>query len=493
VNFSLPHAWTGDTFPFSSPREWQARALPQAVASLEAGERGVVRAIMGAGKAALAAELCYVSVPEERESIVVTAPTQALVRQLSDTIRDRIGKYYVGRYYADEKQPLRPIVVVCLDSLPKFFRELSVASRRVGLWIADEVHRTETETVDEALTILDPELRIGLTATPYLAKDSGALERWDRLVFEYGVKEALEDGVVVPWRLEHYTGAEASFGLACLSELARACELGPGVVNANTIADADNFARLARDYGVDVRTIHSGNTRDQNEKRLERLRLGEIDAVVHVSMLQEGVDLPWLRWLLLRRNTKSKVRFAQEVGRVLRATEGKTFATIFDPLELFASLKLTHEACLSGGAVDEALEDVDLLEEAADELLEVFEDESDETVEERVIRGLTPLEAYLRQVVVALDVAGVLEQKVAPRRMRKEDPTIKQIRYAKKLNRVPDPKIVRGLPQRHREILSFGVREAQRLNKGALSDLISILVGLRKSKQWPALADELAS
>jgi superfamily II DNA or RNA helicase len=487
LNFSPGYAWTGDSFPYPSPREWQARALPIVLEAADSGRPIIVRAIMGSGKAAFAAELCYCASPNvSSETIVVSAPSRSLVDQLSETIGNRLGAENVGRYYTEAKQADRPIVIACLDSLPSLAGALLELGRTVPLWIADEVHRTETDTVSAFLEAAQPERRVGLTATPYLS--SGGLVSWDEVVFEYTVAEALDDGVIVPWKLESWTGAEVALDIASLQLAERGRELGPGVINATTISDAEAFKGLCHEYGLRTETVHSRKKKAENADAINRLEAGELDAVIHVSMLQEGVDLPWLRWILLRRNTGSKVRFAQEVGRVLRSHPGKTHATIFDPLDLFEAYKLTLEAVLSGGDVDAPAEDKDPLEESADEVFEELELEIPE--EERTVNALGPCEAYLRRVVMTLDAAGVIDQKVASRSMRQDDPSEKQLRYLAKLRNVlRDRSVVPEIPDRHRELLEFARRKAPRMNRGVSSDLISILVGLRRSKTWPKVAE----
>jgi len=489
LNFDHSYAWTGPTFPYSSPRAWQARALPVAVSAMMQGKRSIVRAIMGSGKAALAAEICFVSITNMgSESIVVSAPSVNLVDQLAETIGNRLGEKNVGKYYPSAKQFDRPVVVACLDSLPSLADALLASGRSVPLWIADEAHRCETETVETFVSAMRPERRVGLTATPYLS--SGGLESWDEVVFSYSVEEALEDGVIVPFKVESWVGdPDAPIDVASLELAKRGKELGPGVINASTIEDAEAFGALCHEFGIRVRTVHSRKSKAENAATIEALRVGELDAVVHVSMLQEGVDLPWLRWILLRRNTQSRVRFAQEVGRVLRACPGKDFATVFDPLELFTAYKITLEAVLSGGST-KGEKEVDPVEESAEEIEKILDEDLPEF--EKFAAAVTSCESYLRRVVLTLDAVGISDQKVASRSMRQEQPTEAQIRVLKSLKNVlAHEDLVLGLPDRHRFLLEYCRRNSPRTNKGVASDLISILLGLRSAKRWPTKIAEL--
>ena len=70
---------------------------------------------------------------------------------------------------------------------------------------------------------------------------------------------------------------------------------------------------------------------NQNEINLERFRNGEIDVLINVKMLTEGVDVPDVKTVFLTRDTNSSILFTQMVGRALRgegAGGNKTTANI---------------------------------------------------------------------------------------------------------------------------------------------------------------------
>ena len=110
---------------------------------------------------------------------------------------------------------------------------------------------------------------------------------------------------------------------------------GPGVVSALNIDDAESYAGYLNRYGIKSAAIHSKMRRSDRDRLLNSLKNGSLKCLVHVSLLAEGVDMPWLSWLCLRRPVGSRVRFVQEVGRVLRAHPEKEIAYILDPHDLF--------------------------------------------------------------------------------------------------------------------------------------------------------------
>lgn len=70
---------------------------------------------------------------------------------------------------------------------------------------------------------------------------------------------------------------------------------------------------------------------NQNDINLERFKNGEIEVLINVKMLTEGVDVPDVKTVFLTRDTNSSILFIQMVGRALRgegAGGNKTTANI---------------------------------------------------------------------------------------------------------------------------------------------------------------------
>jgi len=321
----------------------------------------MVQAVMGAGKSVLLSEVCAQAILGVNDCIVVTTSSVKLVEQLHGDLAGRIGGRRVGRYYTHAKETSCQVIVACIDSAERLAALLKEQGRRVALWIADEAHRTESVGIHRAHEAMSPHASLGFTATPYRSRKSEEISLFRTMVFEYSPTDGLADGVILPWRVVPWAGDEVPLDQACVEMISSAD--GPGVANASSVDDAEAFSAILNASGIVSMPIHSYLDRREQNERLESLRTGRVRCLVHVAMLQEGVDLPWLRWLCLRRNTTSRVRFAQEVGRVLRCYPGKTEGVIFDPLDLFATLKLNYAAVLYGQAAESSsVEFVDIVE-----------------------------------------------------------------------------------------------------------------------------------
>ena len=72
--------------------------------------------------------------------------------------------------------------------------------------------------------------------------------------------------------------------------------------------------------GRSVPSIDGVGRRDnkQNELTLKEFRDGNLDVLVNVKMLTEGVDVPDIKTVMITRNTTSGILFTQMIGRALR-------------------------------------------------------------------------------------------------------------------------------------------------------------------------------
>jgi superfamily II DNA or RNA helicase len=481
------------------PRSWQVPAYDAVLKHISAPnpKPSLVRAIMGSGKSILLAQIIASVELEPNECIVVTTPTQKLVRQLFATIRDRVeGDEFlltpkVGMYYALKKDFNTPIIVTCLPSAPELAEILTNRlSKKCALMFLDEAHRSENTSIKSAHGCLAPLITCGASATPFLAKEDSSLTLFETLLYDYGPKEAIADKVVVPWRIINWQGGEAELDEACFAMCKDA--VGPGMFNAVSIKDAEEFADNLNKNGFPAMAVHSKLLDSEVDARIFLLKTGKLRAIVHVNMLAEGVDLPWLQWLCLRRPVSSRVRFAQEVGRVLRAWfdkltgQQKTEAVLYDPHDLFGSLKLTYEAVLGGEYLnDKEKPEEDPIKEmqrALEQQMFICTQELVGAKADKRPLNMGPLASYLRELVNAFDVCGLCDRKVTPGSWRsmgisaKQDVAIGNLGWT--INH-------RSVPKTHQRCLDILSKERRSLSKGLASDLMTVMMTIGDKKKWP--------
>ena len=337
-------------------RKWQAEALPIAIDALKQKKRPIIAAFMGAGKSVLIAELIRRSREQEGRGVVVLAPRTALVEQLSATFGKVLGPENVGQWWEARKQADRRVTVSTYQSLPTLVDRWKANGRSCSLLVCDEAHRTEADAILDAVSALEGLApgrwlaRIGVTATPFRSSKKEALSLWDSVAFRYSYADAVRDGVVVPHRVIGWSGTgNADETDKICTEMLLQADCWPALASAKTIVDAEAFAVHLTAQGIRSAAIHSQLPGPLQKARIDALKSGALRCLVHVSMLSEGSDFPWLRTLLLRRPVGAKVRFVQEVGRVLRVdpeNPGKVDGLILDPFDLFGDHGLKHPEAL---------------------------------------------------------------------------------------------------------------------------------------------------
>lgn len=464
-----PSPWEGAPW---EPRKWQREMLPSVRAALAKGERTVVHAGTGSGKSVGLTEIVYLTaaLASDDEVVVVSTPTQNLVKQLSRTVAARCGKRAVGVYYGRKKQPERRIIVTCNPSLSALADELALAKRRVRLLVADECHGTEAETLKEAIPGLAPRWLVGFTATPFRSVESESLSLFQSVCFSYGLADALRDRVLVPWTVINWDGHGDGATDAVCVEMIRKHGEGPGIVSALSIDDAESYAERLCAEGIEAQAIHSRLPDAEQEARIKALQEGRLRCLVHVALLAEGVDLPWLRWLCLRRPVGARVRFVQEVGRVLRVHPGKRRAVVMDPHDLFGLHGLPSSPAV--GVNDAAIEAF----EASIGERKPSEGPSEEK-ELPLAKAIDASTRWARSLLLALQAAGIAKNDaVEAGTWRTRRPSDRQITALVKMGRTWS----RYLPDAFRgQVLALSREDvARRLQRGAVSDLLSVLMAV---------------
>ena len=479
-----------------TPREWQSEALPIALRAIQTS-KPIIRAVTGAGKSILMSEVAHLTPGK----VIVTTPTVKLVDQLAGTFRAR--GLEVGRYFTKAKQTAPRIIICCNDSLPSLAQKIDPPA----MWMCDEAHKSECDSFKDVFmgpqridgtregdAAWMPQTRIGFTGTPYRADEKEALSLFDTLAYNYGPSRAMRDGVVVPFRRYGYDGEKSDINEICIDMIKGDYGpgvSGPGIVDAINITDAQEFAVMLREEGIRAKCVHSRLHDATVSKRVKALEAGELDCIVHVNMLSEGVDFPWLRWLCCRRPIGSRVLFAQYIGRGLRTFPGKKYCTVLDPHYLFANLGLDYDAILSGGIEDDSQGIPELPALEVDWAIEDLRKDSEllqDTLRGIPVRVIDPTVKYLTRVKLSFQNMGLVSMAMQGREWREKPPTDQQIaRIGRYAWLIDEP----GVPPSHRRALVIAIRAIEGCDRGTASDLISILNVLEYG--WPVDEREVAA
>nr|WP_295511242.1 helicase-related protein [Accumulibacter sp.] len=102
------------------------------------------------------------------------------------------------------------------------------------------------------------------------------------------------------------------------------------VVFATDIAHSKMIVAAFELAGIKAAHIDYHFDDDERRLRIEAFAAGETKVLVNPSLLTEGWDCPSAEVIVLARPTRSRIRYLQMVGRVLRPFPGKTEALLLD-------------------------------------------------------------------------------------------------------------------------------------------------------------------
>jgi DNA phosphorothioation system restriction enzyme len=273
------------------------------------------------------------------------------------------------------------------------FKDIAAEFPRRTLLIADEAHNLGAKKARAALTD-SYRYRLALSATPERAYDDEGTDflnaYFGGTVFSFGLAEAIEAGALTPYEyfphvvyLEdeeldqylHLTAkiARLSFAdedqkvegpllmllvqrarilagaqgkLSALAEVVRPLSdtthnlfyCGDGTVDkGETTAERQLDAVvkvLGLQLGMRVQSYTHENFAEQRDLLRERFARGDLQGLVAIRCLDEGVDIPETKRAFILASSTNPRQFVQRRGRVLRRAPGKESATIHDFLVL---------------------------------------------------------------------------------------------------------------------------------------------------------------
>lgn len=373
-----------------SLRSYQRQAVDN---WFENRKRGLLRMATGTGKTftALGAMDEFLETRSDPTLVVIAVPYTHLADQWREEIA-KFGynnpKFLYGSANTEWKGDLsrilsdltlgmgsNQVIITTHTTLASdYFRDQIERSDCGALLIADEVHGLGSEHQRKAL-LDEYEYRIGLSATPERHYDEEGseyiLDYFGGIVFEYGLGEAIPE-FLTPYdyyptivelteeELEDYNNLSKRLATAAASDDAdeelinRLAMKRANIVKSaenkyvslqsvlSKIGEPDHLLVYTNSQQIDhVQDIlnevgirqHKFTYREDNDERQRLLNSfdeGEIDALVAMRCLDEGVDVPSTKQAILMSNTGNPMQFIQRRGRVLRQYPGKEKAIIYD-------------------------------------------------------------------------------------------------------------------------------------------------------------------
>lgn len=340
----------------------------------------------GAGKTVIFAELARLA----RRPVLVLAHRRELVDQARDKLARALGDpTVVGVEQGDQvAHGSARVVVASIRSLHEPRLAALMGRLRFGLIVYDECHHApadDNQRVLRSLGAFEPEwdgTLLGFTATTQRGDGQALRPVFERIVYQRGLREMIDEGYLVPLRGYRITTAadlsavQATRGDLELDELALAVDIESRnalvarsiqelardrrtIAFCVTVNHARNLARALNSIGIPAGIVHGEMDPARRQDTLDLFARGALRAITNVGVLTEGFDDPGVSCIAMARPTRSSGLYAQCVGRGTRLAPGKADCVVLDFVDL-SDLSLASLPGLGGLPPDLDLEGQDL-------------------------------------------------------------------------------------------------------------------------------------
>jgi superfamily II DNA or RNA helicase len=347
-------------------RQWQKEALTE----WRAKNSGIIEVVTGGGKTVFALACVKEFKPD---TTLIVVPTAALLDQWWEEASNFFGLQLDEIHIITGSKRIRTgtINIAVINTAAK----LQESGRTVPCFlIVDECHKAATPNFKSVLDI--PKVAtLGLSATPERPYDEGLAEilvpALGPVIYRYTYKEALRDGVIVPFELRNIifeleeenqkgydklTGAiarsikrmgmEAPETITLLLKRARLLNLSTNrirltlkiisshknnkiIVFHEDIHACNIIQEVLHESHVSAGVYHSELPIRKRAEVLNAYRRGELNVLVTCRALDEGFNVPETEIGIIAASTATRRQRIQRLGRVLRPISGKQSATVF--------------------------------------------------------------------------------------------------------------------------------------------------------------------
>ena len=356
--------YTLDILPYSYQQEILDKL--EAERTVRGYNRNLVVAATGTGKTVISAldykRFCRQH-PGQPCRLLFVAHREEILKQSMYTFRAvlkdaNFGNLFVGSHKADSIDHL-------FISIQTFNSQDFTTKTDADFYdyiVVDEFHHAAAPTYQKLLVYYQPQILLGLTATPERMDGKSILDYFGgRIAAEIRLPEAIDRKLLCPfqyfgvtdtvdlsslkWRTGGYDKNELSnlYTFSGLVAERRAdlvvTSILKYVTDINEVKGLGfcvsiEHARFMADYfnahGVPSMALTGDSPDEERNAAKQRLVSGEIRFIFVVDIYNEGVDIPEVNTVLFLRPTESLTVFLQQLGRGLRMAENKECLTVLD-------------------------------------------------------------------------------------------------------------------------------------------------------------------
>jgi superfamily II DNA or RNA helicase len=298
----------------------------------------------GSGKTVMLAEIAR-RFREWGYQVILAAHRNVIIEQIAESCSRHIGEP-IGFYSRKCMTEDRGIVVTMIPTLARRMQAVRAYKGRVLL--LDECHHISAPTYQKIIKEMSPSFFAGATATPVTPTGAG-LGKFGitKLILGPSPRRLMDEGSLCEYDMFAGDACIDTKGVPIVGgdynkkvieqrvievegDFVRDLkafnpQLQPTITVTVSIAHAHALAEEYRQAGITAEVVYDKTPEKDRDSAFERFRKRQLDVLVSVALVDEGLDLPEAVCLQLVRPTRSLRLWKQLIGRVLRTDRSNPF------------------------------------------------------------------------------------------------------------------------------------------------------------------------
>lgn len=257
-----------------------------------------------------------------------------------------------GLYSGTSRETDQDYVFATMQTMATHYQDF--VKQEFQVIVVDEAHRVGAESYQKMMAYFNPDLWIGMTASPDRTDKFDVYSAFDHnIAHEIRLQEAMRLNLLCPF---HYYGITDIFvdgeekekrdfaRLVCDERVDFIIEKAEyfdhsgnrvkGLAFCSSLEESKELSKKFNERGYRTIALSGADSQDAREKAVDRLEMDDwdegLDYIFTVDIFNEGIDIPQVNQILMLRPTESPIIFVQQLGRGLRKAENKEFVMILD-------------------------------------------------------------------------------------------------------------------------------------------------------------------
>ena len=278
---------------------------------------------------------------------------EQILRKAIESFKNVFGDTKTFGLYSGTSQEIDcDFIFATMQTMAIHFEDF--AKQEFQVIVVDEAHRVGAESYQKMMAYFNPDLWIGMTASPDRTDKFDVYSAFDHnIAHEIRLQEAMRLNLLCPF---HYYGITDIFvdgeekekrdfaRLVCDERVDFIIEKAEyfdhsgsrvkGLAFCSTLEESKELSKKFNERGYRTIALSGADSQDVRETSVKLLeqdeRDGGLDYIFTVDIFNEGIDIPQVNQILMLRPTESPIIFVQQLGRGLRKAENKEFVMILD-------------------------------------------------------------------------------------------------------------------------------------------------------------------